>query len=159
MGHLEKTGVHRKGELTLEELIRSARKGSRFQEAGAMGLFIGIVRGKTRIGEEVQKLELQAYEQKANEVLKKISEDLKRKDGVVDVRIHHMLGDFVVSEDLVYVLVAATHREKLFPVLIEATERYKEEVPIFKKENIVTQEGRTKAYWVSELRGNKQSGG
>jgi molybdopterin synthase catalytic subunit len=38
----------------------------------------------------------------------------------------------------------------LFPVLQEAVERYKTEVPIFKKEYLVDKEGKTKAYWVSE---------
>ncbi len=70
--------------------------------------------------------------------------------GIVDVQIHHLLGEFSVGEDLVYVLVAGSHREYIFPVLEEAVERYKKEAPIFKKETVITEKERTKAYWTSE---------
>jgi molybdopterin synthase catalytic subunit len=85
-------------------------------------------------------------------VLEQICNDLKRKPGIVDVQIHHLLGEFDVGEDLVYVLVAGSHREQVFPVLEEAVERYKKEAPIFKKELIVTGNGKKKAYWTAERR-------
>jgi len=113
-------------------------------------MFVGIVRGETVKGGKVQRLKLEAYEEKADEVLLRICKDLKRKPGIVDVQIHHLLGEFNVGEDLVYVLVAGSHREKVFPVLEEAVERYKKEAPIFKKELIVTKKGKKKAYWSAE---------
>jgi len=58
---------------------------------------MGVVRGKTKTGEKVEKLEIEAYEEKANEVLKSISEDLKKHEGIVDVQIHHFLGEFKVG--------------------------------------------------------------
>lgn len=113
-------------------------------------VFIGSVRGETSRGETVKKLELEAYEEKANEVLDQICRDLRNKTGVIDVQIHHFIGDFSVGEDLVYVLVAGSHRKDVFPVLEEAVERYKKEAPIFKKEYVVDEEGKPKSYWVSE---------
>jgi molybdopterin synthase catalytic subunit len=68
----------------------------------------------------------------------------------VDVQIHHFTGEFELGEDLVYVLVAGSHRTNVFPVLQEAVERYKKEAPIFKKEHIKNKRGRVKSYWVSE---------
>ena len=50
-------------------------------------------------GQKVQKLTLQAYEEKANEDLEKICDDLQHKPGIVDVQIHHLLGEFKVGED------------------------------------------------------------
>jgi len=47
-------------------------------------------------------------------------------------------------------LVAGDHRKTVFPVLEEAVERYKREVPIFKKEYIVGGKGKIGAYWVTE---------
>jgi molybdopterin synthase catalytic subunit len=70
--------------------------------------------------------------------------------GIMDVQIHHLLGEFNVGEDLVYVLVAGSHRKQVFTVLEEAVERYKKEAPIFKKEHVVTKKGEAKAYWVEE---------
>jgi molybdopterin synthase catalytic subunit len=113
-------------------------------------MFIGVVRGKTQSGEIVKKLELEAYEEKANEIIDSICEDLRKKEGIVDVQIHHFIGDFDVGEDLVYVLVAGSHRNNIFPVLEEAVERYKSLVPIFKKEYITNENEKTKSYWVSE---------
>lgn len=123
---------------------------SGFRKAGAIASFVGVVRGENQKHETVEKLELEAYEEKANEVLRAICDDLKRKKGIVDVQIHHLLGEFNVGEDLVYVLVAGSHRKSIFPVLEEAVERYKKEAPIFKKETVITGKGRTKAYWTSE---------
>ena len=123
-----------------------------FPRAGAIALFIGVARGHTLEGEKVEKLELEAYEEKADEVLKNICEDLKKKSGIVDVQIHHLLGEFDVGEDLVYVMVAGSHRKQVFPVLEEAVERYKKEAPIFKKELITTGKGLKKACWTAERR-------
>jgi len=145
-------GVHKKGTLTLAEMIRDVKRRPDFPKAGAIGLFVGVARGQTLNGENVQKLELEAYEEKADEVLKKICDDLKKKPGIVDVQIHHLLGEFEVGEDLVYVMVAGSHRKQVFPVLEEAVERYKKEAPIFKKELICTGEGVKKAYWTAERR-------
>ena len=61
-----------------------------------------------------------------------------------------MLGEFKVGDDLVYVAVAGSHRTDVFPVLREAVERYKSEVPVFKKEHIIDKQGSASEYWVSE---------
>jgi molybdopterin synthase catalytic subunit len=82
--------------------------------------------------------------------LSRICTDLKKKKGIVDVQIHHLLGEFTVGEDMVYVLVAGSHRKDVFSVLQEAVERYKKEAPIFKKELITTEKGKAASYWVEE---------
>ena len=91
------------------------RKRPDYHEVGAMALFIGVVRGETKQGESVKRLQLEAYDEKADEALEKICNDLKSKKGIVDVQIHHLTGKFVVGEDLVYVLVAGGHRTNVFP--------------------------------------------
>lgn len=143
-------GVHDKGKTSLHDLIGSVRASSEFWKAGAIGIFIGVVRGESLKGERVKKLELEAYGEKADEVLKGICRDLKSKEGVVDVQIHHLVGEFDVGEDLVYVIVAGAHRGNVFSALREAVERYKREAPIFKKEYTVDEKGETRAIWVSE---------
>jgi len=143
-------GVHPKGSLALAELIESVKKHPDYNKVGAMALFIGVVRGETKEGESVSRLELEAYDEKGNEVLERICQDLKHEKGIVDVQVHHFTGEFDLGEDLVYVLVAGGHRENVFPVLREAVERYKKEAPIFKKEYAKDRKGRIKSYWVSE---------
>ena len=143
-------GVHEKGTFSVTDLINNAKRSENYKKTGAMALFIGVTRGETLEGEKVRKLTLEAYEEKANEVLGKICDDLAKKPGIVDVQIHHLLGEFKIGEDLVYVLVAGSHRTDIFPVLREAVERYKSEAPVFKKEHIIDEKGSAAEYWVSE---------
>ena len=143
-------GIHKKGELSLSELLKSVKERADFHKAGALAMFIGVVRGETVGGGNVERLELEAYEERANKILGGICEELKKRDGVVDVQIHHFVGEFGVGEDLVYVVVAGGHRENVFGVLEEAVERYKSEAPVFKKEHIAGETGVTESYWVSE---------
>ena len=138
-------GIHKKGTFFLHNLLRSVRDKPNFHKAGALAVFVGVVRGETSGGETVKRLKLEAYEEKANEILEKICEDLRKREGVIDVQIHHFVGEFDVGEDLVYVVVAGAHRQNVFPVLEEAVERYKGEAPIFKKEYVIDKEGVTKS--------------
>ncbi len=145
-----RAGVHEKTDFNLQNLLDNIKKNENYEKTGAIGLFIGVVRGENNEGQKVQKITLEAYEEKANEVLEGICDDLQKKTGIVDVQIHHLLGEFNVGEDLVYVSVAGSHRPEVFSVLREAVERYKHEAPVFKKEQVINEEGSTKESWVSE---------
>jgi len=143
-------GVHKKGTLSVLDVLKSVKERPDYHKVGAITMFIGVVRGETIKGETVKRLELEAYNEKADEVLENICKELKTRKGIVDVQIHHFIGDFELGEDLVYVLVAGSHRTNVFPVLQEAVERYKKEAPIFKKEYVKDKKGIVKSYWVSE---------
>jgi len=143
-------GVHEKGTFTLVNLMDGLRANPDFHKVGAVTLFIGVARGETGEKETVQKLELEAYEEKADDVLENISKDLTARPGIIDVQIHHLTGTFQIGEELVYVAVTGSHRSNVFPVLQEAVERYKHEAPIFKKEYITDKKGTRKAYWTNE---------
>jgi molybdopterin synthase catalytic subunit len=149
---IQNSGVHEKGTFNLSDLINNAKRNEEFAKAGAIAIFIGVVRGETLEGKKVVNLKMEAYEEKANEVLTKISKELSKKPGIVDVEIHHLLGEFSVGEDVVYVSVTGSHREEVFSVLREAVERYKKEAPVFKKEKIADAKGTESEYWVSEIR-------
>ncbi|MCL2134807.1 MAG: molybdenum cofactor biosynthesis protein MoaE [Candidatus Bathyarchaeota archaeon] len=147
---INRAGVHVKDLINVDNVIESIKHHKDFSKTGVIGLFIGVVRGETlEGGVKVEKLVLEAYEEKADEVLEQICNDLTQKPGIVDVQIHHLTGEFSVGDDLVYVAVAGSHREQVFPVLQEAVERYKSEVPIFKKECVLDETGKSE-YWVSE---------
>lgn len=143
---IEHMGIHNKGDLYLSEIIESIKKTPDFTKAGAIGVFVGVVRGKTNRGVAVKKMRLEAYEEEANKILKSICKDLQKRTGVIDVQIHHLVGEFTPSEEVVYVVVVGAHRTNVFPILSEAVERYKKEAPIWKKEYLEN----GKSYWVSE---------
>jgi len=143
-------GVHKKGTLSILDVLKSVKERPDYHKVGAITMFVGVVRGETVKGETVKRLELEAYDEKADEVLEDICKELKARKDIVDVQIHHFTGKFELGEDLVYVMVAGGHRTNVFPVLQEAVERYKKEAPIFKKEYIKDKKGSAKSYWVSE---------
>lgn len=146
---IARAGVHKKGEFDLQDLIEDVKNRTGFEATGAIAIFIGVVRGETDDGEKVEKLELEGYEKQADSVLQRICKDLNDRAGITDVQIHHLLGEFRVSEDLVYTLVAGAHRSEVFSTLIEAVTRFKSEAPIFKKEYVLTEEG-MRSTWKSE---------
>ncbi len=145
-------GVHQKGTFTMQNAIDNIKADPNYHKAGAIALFIGVVRGETLEAEsdKVEKLTIEAYDEKANEVLAQISSDLQKQHGIVNVQIHHLQGEFEIGDELVYVAVAGAHRTDVFPVLHEAVERYKKEAPVFKKEQVTTKHGKRSEYWVSE---------
>lgn len=143
-------GVHEKGTFNILDLLNNAKNSENFAKAGAIGVFIGVVRGETTDGKKVKSLRMEAYEEKANNVLETISKEMSKKAGIVDVQIHHLIGEFNAGEDLVYVSVAGSHREEVFTVLRESVERYKKEAPVFKKERVINGRGEESEYWVSE---------
>jgi molybdopterin synthase catalytic subunit len=143
------SGVHSKGTVTLTDVVRKAWQTKDFTRTGAVTVFIGTVRDHTG-RRPVERLELQAYEDQADRTLQAICRALKRRKGITDVQIHHLLGAFAPGDELVYVLVAGTHRHFVLPVLQEAVERYKTEAPIFKKEYTRDRTGKTRAVWTSE---------
>jgi molybdopterin synthase catalytic subunit len=148
---LNPTGVFKKGELSLGEILRSVRENRGFHRVGAMGVFVGVVRGATLEGEEVRKLEVEAYEEKAELALSQIYSDLIKEKGIADVRIYHNIGEFKPGDDLVYVVVSGEHRANVFNVLRQAVERYKHEAPFFKKEYVIDKvTGKEASRWVEE---------
>ena len=122
---------------TLDSLIYMVKQNPIIKEAGAIGSFTGIVRQKT--GDvETESLEFESHEEMAGERIRLIENDLKNTDGVLDVRIHHKTGWIGPGQDIVYIVVAASHRHQLFHALSDAIERVKAEVPIWKKEHTAT---------------------
>ncbi|MFQ6068793.1 MAG: molybdenum cofactor biosynthesis protein MoaE, partial [Candidatus Bathyarchaeia archaeon] len=74
-----KAGVHEKGTLSISSLLENTRKNPDFHKVGAIAMFIGVVRGETKKGETVKGLELEAYKEKADEVLENICRELQAK--------------------------------------------------------------------------------
>ena len=138
--------MDKKGEISLQDLIDSVKNNPEIGKSGAIVTFTGIVRGVNNDGKEVDRLELEAYDEIAEKALTNICDELGRKRGIVGVLIHHLTGTFSVGEDMVYVVVAGASRRDVFPTLVEAVERYKHEAAIWKKEYLKDGSSR----WVTE---------
>ena len=97
-------------------------------------MFIGIVRETGHNKGKVEKIFVESYEELALKSLKRIAEEVLRDPEIVDVRIHHFIGEMSVGEDIVYISVAGSHRKAVFKALEEAVDRMKKEAAIWKKE-------------------------
>ena len=130
-----KSGIYNKGEVDLTGIIQSIKRGSKIEEAGSIHTFTGIVRSSSITGKPVVSMKIDAYNVLANESINKICTNLKQEKGIIDIKIIHLKGEFKLSEDLVYVVVASAHRKEGFKVIEKAIEMYKKEIAVWKKED------------------------
>ena len=143
-----KVGIHSRGDISLEQVVDEIRKHPDFAKAGAIATFIGIVREDPveSSGSKVRHLEYEAFEEVAIQKLQELRNDLANREGIVDVSLHHVVDRLGVGDESLIVAVLGTRRRFVFPVLEEAVERVKKEVPIWKKE--FTSDN---AYWVENI--------
>ena len=123
--------------MTLGVAVKAVKANPLINRAGAILTFTGIVRG------DADALLFDIYEGEAQKRIEAIASDLRRMEGIVDVQIHHRSGRISLGESIVYIVVAAAHRQEGFAALRGAIERIKSEVPIWKKE--LTETG---GHWV-----------
>jgi molybdopterin synthase catalytic subunit len=133
--------VYRKGEVDLSSLLKRLRENLR-EDVGAIGCFVGVVRGVSEEGERVRVLHYEAAEEAA-QTLAEIAEEVERKFGLSEMQIHHIVDDLEPGDDAVYVIACSKHRKEVFEALAEAMNLIKSKALIWKKE--ITE---TKAYWL-----------
>jgi len=106
-------------------------------------VFIGTVRDHSSAG-DVTGLRYEAWDELAIARLGELADELSEKWSVKKVAILHRTGDLGVGEMSVVVACSAPHRAEAFEACRHGIERLKEDVPIWKKESLVTGE----AHWV-----------
>lgn len=102
-------------------------------DAGAVASFVGTVRRQSR-GREVVRLEYEAFEEMAEEMLARLASDLTAKHGLCAVAIHHRVGVVDIGEPSVVIAVSAPHRAAALDACHEAIDTLKETIPLWKKE-------------------------
>ncbi|MFX1385348.1 MAG: molybdenum cofactor biosynthesis protein MoaE [Promethearchaeota archaeon] len=130
-----KSGIYPKGEFTLEEIIQSIKNHHLIKKVGSIHTFSGIVRETSKNNKPVKGIKIDAYIELANQSINKICEDIKKQLGIIEIVLIHFYGEFELSEELVYVVVASGHREEGFKALRSAVERYKKEIAVWKRED------------------------
>ena len=132
-----KSGIYNKGKIKFEDIMKSIKLNPKIRECGAILTFTGIVRITSEDDKPVKGLKIDAYDELANKTINKICTETKKKTGIIDVKIIHLKGEFNISDDLVYVIVASAHREEGFEALRNAVEKYKKEVSVWKREEFL----------------------
>ncbi|MEM2530201.1 MAG: molybdenum cofactor biosynthesis protein MoaE [Candidatus Bathyarchaeia archaeon] len=136
MGSIEmkRVGIFERGGISLAEALLEARRSADLSRVGAIGCFIGIVREVADDGSRVKGLWFETERAMAERALQEIADWAMGRPGIADVRIYHKVGELGPGEDIMYVIVSASHRRELFETMEMIIERIKREVPIWKKE-------------------------
>jgi molybdopterin synthase catalytic subunit len=111
--------------------------------AGGSCLFIGTVRDRSDAG-DVTGLHYEAWDDLATERLGEIAAEMRDRWPLRRVAILHRTGDLAVGEASVVVACSAPHRAEAFEACRHGIERLKQDVPIWKKERLVSGD----AQWV-----------
>ena len=111
--------------------------------AGGTCVFMGTVRDHSEAG-DVTGLRYEAWEELAVRRLQELADELADRWPLKKVAILHRTGDLSVGEASVVIACSAPHRADAFEACRHGIERLKEDVPIWKKEELTSGE----AHWV-----------
>lgn len=112
-----------------ERLVAHVRK----DEAGAVALFYGVVRNEN-MGRKVLYLEYDAYPEMATKQMRQIADQAKGQWPITDVAMQHRTGRLEIGETSLLIAVSSPHRKEAFDACHALVDRFKEVVPIWKKE-------------------------
>ncbi len=125
-------------DFSIDEVVASIRSGG----MGAVVTFLGVVRDNAH-GRDVDRIEIQIYEEMAVKQLQAIREEAIARFSVEEVAIVHRYGSLGVSDNIMMIAVGVGHRPEAFEACRFILETIKEKVPLWKKE--FTPEG---DYWI-----------
>ncbi|UUX91601.1 molybdopterin-guanine dinucleotide biosynthesis protein B [Methanoplanus endosymbiosus] len=111
---------------TMQGLVRDLRENIELPKTGCIITFNGIVREIT--GENITKYLEFTDTDKLKRIIDGVTEDIKNREGILGVRIHHNSGRINAGDDITYIAVAASHREEGFAAVQDAVDRIKSEL-------------------------------
>jgi molybdopterin synthase catalytic subunit/molybdopterin converting factor small subunit len=120
----------------------------RTDQDGAVTTFSGVTRDHND-GDAVRTLVFEAYEEMAEKVMGEIFEAAVKRFPITRARVAHRLGEVPIGEASIVISVAAPHRGEAFEACRYLIDRLKDQVPIFKREQLEDADG--SARWVGEL--------
>jgi molybdopterin synthase catalytic subunit len=123
--------------LTSEPLpVDAATTWATTPSSGAVVTFSGVVRDHSEGRPGVTGLSYEAYEEAATARLTAVVDETRRRWPVVErIALLHRVGDLVLGEPSVVVVVSAPHRGEAFDAARFAIDTLKETVPIWKREH------------------------
>jgi molybdopterin synthase catalytic subunit len=120
--------------LTHEQLDRDALVAAVSDPGmGGIVVFEGVVRNHAR-GKQVRYLEYDVYKEMAEQQIRTIIDEARRRWGVERVAVAHRFGRLEIGEASVIIVVASPHRGEAFDACRYIIDTLKTTVPIWKKE-------------------------
>lgn len=113
---------------------------------GAVVRFEGVVRDNTK-GRPTLRLDYECYEPMALKVMAGIGRELVAEKEISRIAMVHRLGLMEIGETSVAIVVCAPHRKQAFDAALDAINRLKRLVPIWKKEHFADGEVWVEGEW------------
>jgi molybdopterin synthase catalytic subunit len=116
--------------------VEAATAWATTESAGAVVLFLGVVRNNSEGRDDVRGITYEAYEERAVPRLTQVADEARRRWPVVErIALLHRTGDLALSEASVAVVVSSPHRPDAFEAARFCIDTLKETVPIWKREH------------------------
>ncbi len=128
------SGIYSKGSVSLVDLLHAVRNNPFLSNAGDIISFTGIVRNSSKNGKAVREMRVEVDDNVVNTQIKNLCEMIKKRDGIVDVRIVHFKGEMYISDNLLLVVIASAHRKEGLVALEETLEKCNAIMKPWKKE-------------------------
>lgn len=113
--------------------VASALNYLQSEQAGAVDLFLGVVRDNTQ-DRPVDRLDYEAYDRMAISEMQKIVDTAHERWPILRCVVVHRTGMLLVGEMAVLIGVATAHRADAFEACRYIIDTIKQTVPIWKKE-------------------------
>jgi molybdopterin synthase catalytic subunit len=113
-------------DFSAEEMLSSLKDDS----CGAVVLFVGTVRKDPG----VENLDVQSYEEMAEEKIEELIQRSKEKFNIQRMDITHRTGELGIGDNIVLIGASAPHRQDAFDACQWAIDELKKIVPIWKKD-------------------------
>lgn len=98
-------------------------------DAGAIVMFLGVVRD-----DDIEGMEIESYEELAVQELGKIREEALERFDLTSLDIIHRTGTLSVGGNILLIVCGAPHRKDAFAACEYAIDELKKRAPIWKKE-------------------------
>lgn len=119
---------------------------------GALVVFEGVVRNHSG-GRRTLFLDYECYQAMAIRVLADMGRRVAARHGLSRIAVVHRLGRLAIGETSVVIMASAGHRQAAFDAAMEAINRLKKEVPIWKKEHFEDGAVWVEGEWDSSIAG------
>ncbi len=123
-------------------LVESLQTG----DDGAVITFEGVTRNNTK-GRSTLYLDYECYAPMALAKMREIGRDLLEKHGIRALGFIHRVGRLEIKEASVIIVVCSAHRQAAYDASLEAINRLKKLVPIWKKETFADGEVWVEGAW------------
>ena len=118
-------------------------------KCGAVVTFTGLVRDFNDAG-EVSSMFIEHYPEMTEQCLHQLCLEAKHLWQLGNIKLIHRIGELHANEQIVFVGVAATHRQAAFEAACFIMDHLKNTVPLWKKEGLTNNQ-----QWVSQKSSDK----